>query len=100
MTLSKLMQAMDCLQKTKAIPARDMSPAMFRFLRSCARMVSKQYPGLSGYYDPEAPACERIDLDKHLCRPAFYSRTIPQSDELASRIIARMKGPTMDWMLE
>jgi len=58
-------QALDYLESTAGIPAREMSKSMYKLLNSCARLVSRTYPGMIGYYDPEFSG-QRIDLSKHL----------------------------------
>jgi hypothetical protein len=58
-------QALDYLETTIDIPSREMSKAMYKLLNTCARIVQREYPGMSGYYDPEFEG-KRIDLQKHL----------------------------------
>lgn len=78
-------QAFDYLDTTKSIPVRDMSKAMFKILRACARIVQRQYPGMSGFYDPEY-AGTRINLQKHLFWPALRESIIPQSEALLKKL--------------
>jgi hypothetical protein len=58
-------QALDYLESTVNIPAREMSKAIYKYLNSCARLINRTYPGMIGYYDPEFNG-QRIDLSKHL----------------------------------
>jgi hypothetical protein len=81
-------QAIDNLTWTTAIPIRDMSPGMYRYLNSCARIAQMKYPAMAGYYDPESE-CSRLDLSKHLHWQASAKELIPQSVKLKAKTAGR-----------
>jgi len=83
-------QAISYLAAVNEIPTRDMSKAMFRFLRSAARCALREYPGMNGYYDPEYEG-PRADANRFRFAPA--ATTVPQSLELQYRILARRPDP-------
>ncbi len=74
-------QAVDYLTATIDIPAREMSRPMYQLINSCARVVQRTYPGMSGYYNPEYSG-PRVDLSKRLHFPARVTDVIPQSPRL------------------
>lgn len=85
-------QAADYLTATAAISVREMSRPMYKLLNSCARVMQRTYPGLAGYYDPEFNG-RRIDLTKHLHRPASVTAVIPQSPRLLELTAAKYPDP-------
>lgn len=67
-------QAINYLESAANMPPAEMSPAMFTLLRSCARLVTREYPvdadgTIAGYYDPEYSGA-RAKVADFLCRPA------------------------------
>lgn len=85
-------QAFDYLDTTKSIPVRDMSKAMFKLLRGCAKIMQFHFPAMSGFYDPESTDT-RINLQKHLFCPALRESVIPQSETLIKKLHKQMDDP-------
>ena len=86
-------QALSYLAAVNEIPTREMSKAMFRFLRSAARCANREYPGMAGYYDPEYEGPRALP-SRFVCFPASISATIPQSRKLQDALSA--KFPVVD----
>ena len=85
-------QAIGYLESVSGINPKDMSKAMFRFVRSAARCAQSVYPGMAGYYDPEIE-CVRAEPWKYNFRRATYTQTVPQSAALLGKTSRRCPDP-------
>lgn len=81
-------QAISCMAAVNEIPTREMSKAMFRFLRAAARCANRQYHGMAGYYDPEYEG-PRAEPERFRFAPATLTSQIPQSARLQDAIAKR-----------
>lgn len=83
--------AISYLAGTTQVPVREMSKAMFRFLRTAARAAGS----VAGYYDPEFDG-PRADPAALRFSPAIWSATLPQSPSLRAKIVSKIADPLAD----
>lgn len=87
-------QAINHLESASAIPAAEMSPSMWTFLRSCARVTAREYPvdadgTVAGYYGPEYSGI-RANVRAFRAAPVV---AIPQSAKLQALIASKVADP-------
>lgn len=87
-------QAISYIETAAAIPSEQMSRAMIKFLRSCARLASASFPvdadgTVAGYYDPEYSGV-RANVAQFRFAPADAT---PQSAKLRALIWSKTSDP-------
>jgi hypothetical protein len=82
--------AIDYLAGTSQIPVRDMSKAMFQFLRACSRAAGRQV-GYDSHFTTYAARTERMRF-----YPADALAVRPQSPALRAKIVSKIADPLAD----